>query len=151
MERAVRHVSNDPAAFRAQNPSPFQPLGDGPGRYLAGGPVGQYPVGPIRLVGGKGAAKFDRIPAEESEDVLVDDGELLDHVVNADRLLFQSEVLAKPRIGDGGDPRRPVSAEVDRDTIRLPVIHSRQDPLPGIHGSTPIMPAIYRPPPRAVN
>ena len=55
------------------------------------------------IVRGETPAKLNRVDSEPLENVFIDDRQLLNLVVHADRLRFQTKVLAQLRIGDCGD------------------------------------------------
>ena len=138
VEHPFGHPGNDPARGRAEHPPAVLAPGECPGGHLARATVGQGPVGPGRLVKGEASAHLDGVHPEPLEDILVDDGQLLDRVVNADRRRGQSQPFAEPRIRQGGDSRGPMAGEIDRDPVRFPVRQGGQNTLSRGHGLTPI-------------
>ncbi len=130
VERAVGHLGQHAAAGRTDHPLARLPLGQRPGRHLAGRPVGQHPVGPVLGVQREAAAQLDRVHAEAVQHVLVDDGQLLHGVVDADGPRRQTQSPTELAIGDGRDARRAMAAEVDRHPIRLAVLQGGKKRAP---------------------
>ncbi len=77
----------------AQDPLTFDPLGPRPDRHLAGRAVGQRPVGPVLVLQGEPAPQLDRVDVEPVQHVLVDDRQLLDRIVDADRPWLEPQML----------------------------------------------------------
>ena len=68
--------------------------------------------------------------------IFVDNGQLLDRVVDSDRLGGQPQALAQFWVCDRSDAGGPVPGEVNRDSVRLAVIKGGQDTLSGGHRRT---------------
>ena len=62
------------------------------GRDLTGSAIGHYPVIPVSIIEQKTPAQFNGIDAKKIENILIDNGQLLDHVVNPHRLFPESQV-----------------------------------------------------------
>ena len=133
VDGAVGHPGEHSAAGRTQHPLFLLPLGQGPGRHLAGRAVGQGPIGPVFVFQRKPAPQLDRIDLEPFEHVVVDDGQLLDRVVNADRPWREPQGLAKLGIRHRGDARRPMPAKIDRRLVGLPMIERGQHTFSRCH------------------
>ena len=129
----VGHPGEHSAAGRTQHPLFLLPLGQGPGGHLAGRAVGQRPVGPVLVFQRKSAPQLDRIDLEPFEHVVVDDGQLLDRVVDADRPRRQAQGLAQLGIRHRGDARRAMPAKIDRRLVGLPMIERGQHTFSRCH------------------
>ena len=75
----------------------------------------------------KGAAEFDGVHLESLQHVLIDDGKLLDGVIDADGFLGQAEVIAQAGVGHGGDAGGAVARQVNRHAIGLLVVQCGED------------------------
>ncbi len=116
-----------PLAPERRTHSPLRRFGLGPGRHVAGGAVGQYPVRPVFVLEREGAAQLDRVHLEPLEEVLVHDGELLDGVIDADGFEGQLKVLAQPGVSHSGDARGAVAGQVNRHPVRFLVVQRREN------------------------
>ena len=137
IDGAVGHAGQHPAALGPQHPLLLLPFGHGPGRHLAGRAVGQRPVGPVLVRQGKPAAQLDRVHAESFEHVVVDNGQLLEGVVDANRPRRQAELATELRIGHGRNARRAMSAEIDGYFVGRSMAECRQNPFSRCHGLVP--------------
>ena len=126
--------ASDPPARATAAPigSPSR-SGSGPGRHLAGRAVRQRPVGPVAVLEREPTAQLDRVDPEPVEHVVVDNRQLLQRVVDADRpssaIPMPGEAWHKP----WRRCRGAVAAQVDRHPVRLPVVERRQDTFSWCH------------------
>ena len=90
-DRAFRHASNHPAGRRAQIPILPLPFRLGPHRHAAGRSIGECPVSPPLVFEAEAAAQLNRVDTEVVQHVLVHDGQLLNGIVDVNRLRFQAE------------------------------------------------------------
>src|SRR5258708_14265298 len=96
---ALRHARDDaPAWMGLQDPIFAISLWLRPDRHKAGWPIRQHPIGPILVLQCERAAQFYGVDSEPLENVLVDDCELLDRVVHAERPAWETEEFAEPNI-----------------------------------------------------
>ena len=115
----VGHLGEDPAVLGPDHPALRLSLDLGPGGHEAGRAVRQRPVRPIARTQGKTASHLDRIDAEPVEHVLAHDGQLLDDIVDIDRLGRQAQGPPQLRIGQGGDAGGTVPGKVYGDARGL--------------------------------
>jgi hypothetical protein len=71
---------------------------------------------------GESAPELDRVDAEEFEDIFIDDGELLDGVIDPHRARFEAKVPAEAGVGNGRDARRPMPREIDGHAVGFLVV-----------------------------
>ena len=64
---------------------------------------------------------------EPLQHVFIDNGKLLDRVIDTNRLFGQAKEAAQSRIGHRGDSRRTVTGQVNRHTVRLLVVQGGKD------------------------
>ena len=72
---------------------------------LQGDPSGRVQCGPPFVFVTEGSAQLNRIHAQAIEHVFVDDGQLLDGIVDVDGARLEAESGSELGIGDGGDAR----------------------------------------------
>ena len=131
---ALGHSGDGPAGDAGtQEPISVLTLGFGPNRHQARRAVGQHPIRPPFVLMSEGAAEFDGIDMEPLKDILVDDGELLDGVIDTDRPFGQSEVIAQSCVGHGGDAGGAVAGEVDGHAVGLLVVEGAEDAFARSH------------------
>ncbi len=136
VQRPVGHLGQDAAAGRTHDPAAFLALRQRPSGHLAGRAVGQRPVGPVFVLQREPAPHFDRVHAEPLQHVLVHNRQLLHRIVDADRALRQSQRGSQLAIRDRCDARRAMTAQVDRDPVRLFVIQRCEHALARSHNAS---------------
>ncbi len=135
IQGAIRHARNYSPGLSADHPLPGLPFRAHPGRQQAGRAIRQNPFCPILLLQSKTPPKLDGIHPQAVQHVLIDDGQLLGGIIDADRARLQAQGAAQPGVERGGDAGRAVPAEIDRRPVRLLVVEGGQDALAVGQGS----------------
>jgi len=91
-------------------------------RNFARRAIRQYPVLPAALFEQKTPAQLDSICAETIQHILIDDSQLLYHIINTNRFWRQVQKLSQLRVCNCSDAGRPVPGKVNGDTVRLTVV-----------------------------
>ena len=118
----VRHVAENSAGFRPDYPATVIAFRLSPGRHKTWCAIRQCPRYPGFVIQRKAPTQLNGVHAKSVQHILIDNGQLLDYVINANRPGRQTQKLAQLRICDCRDAGRAVPGKVNGYTVRFTMV-----------------------------